>query len=90
MVGGWEGVRVVVVVGGAPSAGGVGGDDVVDLVYEHASPAFAGIGIEGSGAGLSAGLIAEDHGSVVVPAEGVGADEPLTFVVGDPDRPASL
>ena len=50
---------------------GVGGCDVFDLVDVHASPLVAGID---GGVGV-AGLVAEEHGSTVFPAEGVGADE---------------
>ena len=64
---------------------GVGGFDVVDLVDEQATPPVSGVGGERSAAGLSADLVAEDEGSAVVPAEGVGADESLLAVVGDAD-----
>ena len=41
-----EGPVGVVVVGGSPLAGVVGGGDVVDMVDVKASPPFGGIGLE--------------------------------------------
>jgi hypothetical protein len=79
---------VVVVVGGAPRCTwGVG--DLVDLVDEQQSPPFGRVGVELPGAGVAAGLVAEDHGSGGSPAEGVGADKARASVVGHEDRSAS-
>jgi hypothetical protein len=85
-----EGPGGVVIVGGVPLAGRVRGGHVVDLVDVHASPALAEVGGEYSGAGLAAGLVAEDHGPATMPAEGVGADEPAASVVGDLDGATML
>ncbi len=71
VVDGVEGVGWVVVVGGRPFGLGVGGCDVFDLVDVHAAPLVAGID---GGVGV-AGLVAEEEGSTVFPAESVGADE---------------
>src|ERR1700681_2351944 len=87
-VDGVEGAGVVVVVGGLPWAGRLGGCDVVDVVDEEVPPSLPGIGGECSGGGLSAGLVAEQHGSAVFPAEGVGADEAVFAVGGDADGAA--
>ena len=62
-------------------------DDELDLVDEQAAPALARIGVEAACAGLPADLVAEDHGFLVFPAEGVGADDSLAAVVGDGDGP---
>ena len=61
---------------------------MVDLVYEQAAPPFARIGGERAGAGLAADLVAKYLGPVVFPAQGVGADEPFTVVMGDADGSA--
>ena len=60
---------VVVVVGGLPFAGRVGGYYLVDVVDEHVPPPPLGFGGECSGAGVRVGLVGEEHGPAVVPAE---------------------
>jgi hypothetical protein len=60
---------VVVVVGGLPRAGRVGSVDVFDFVDVEATPPLSGVGGERSGAGLAAGLVAEQEGPSCFPAE---------------------
>jgi len=56
-----KGMRSVVVVGAPPTTRRLGRNDFVDLVEIENSPPLARIGVEGSGARLPAGLVAEDH-----------------------------
>ena len=88
LVDGVEGVRVVVVVGALPWPGVLGEYDVVDLVDEEVPPPLPGVGGERACACLPAGLVPEEHGPAVLPAEGVRADEPLFAVIGDADGAA--
>lgn len=56
-----------VVVGCLPGVVGDGG--VLDVVDEHGSPLLAGVG---GGVGGVGGLVGEDFGATVFPADGVG------------------
>ena len=81
---GAEGPGRVVVVGGQPRGGVVGGD-ALDLVDKPASPSLAGSGVEGAGAGFAADLVAENLGSAVAPSKRVRADDPSAAVVAELD-----
>jgi hypothetical protein len=64
----------VVVLGSPPRCGYVG-HHVACFVHEKDPPALTGANGERPAARLAACLVSEDQGPVVVPAEGVGANE---------------
>ena len=62
----------------------------VDLVDVKASPPFARIGVEAFGAGVAAGLVGEDQGTSVLPAQRMGTNDAQLAVICDLHGPTGL